>query len=46
MWQPKIEARILQALAPTTRDHVLEVGNGQRLSDGLARQLLRARNQY
>ena len=28
MWQPKIEARILQALAPTTRDHVLEVGTG------------------
>jgi protein-L-isoaspartate(D-aspartate) O-methyltransferase len=28
MWQPKIEARILQALAPTTRDRVLEVGTG------------------
>ena len=28
MWQPKIEARILQALAPTTSDHVLEVGTG------------------
>ena len=28
MWQPKIEARILQALAPTTHDHVLEVGTG------------------
>ena len=28
MWQPKIEARILQALAPTTDDHVLEVGTG------------------
>ena len=28
MWQPKIEARILQALAPKARDHVLEVGTG------------------
>jgi protein-L-isoaspartate(D-aspartate) O-methyltransferase len=28
MWQPKIEARILQALAPTAHDHVLEVGTG------------------
>ena len=28
MWQPKTEARILQALAPKARDHVLEVGTG------------------
>ena len=28
MWQPKIEARILQALAPKARDHVIEVGTG------------------
>ena len=28
MWQPKIEARILQALAPKARDRVLEVGTG------------------
>ena len=28
MWQPKIEARILQALAPTISDRVLEIGTG------------------
>jgi protein-L-isoaspartate(D-aspartate) O-methyltransferase len=28
MWQPKIEARILQALAPLNTDRVLEVGTG------------------
>ena len=28
MWQPKIEARILQALAPSRSDRVLEIGTG------------------
>lgn len=28
MWQPKMEARILQALALTTSDRVLEIGTG------------------
>jgi protein-L-isoaspartate(D-aspartate) O-methyltransferase len=28
MWQPKMEARVIQALAPTANDRVLEVGTG------------------
>jgi len=28
MWQPKIEARVLQALRPSSDSHVLEVGTG------------------
>lgn len=28
MWAPKIEARVIQELAPGTKDHVLEIGTG------------------
>ncbi len=28
MWQPKVEARVLQALAPKPNDRVLEIGTG------------------